>query len=178
MNGDPTNQRLQALDDLYARHAPEIYRFALRLCGDRDEAEDLAAEAFAQAACRLSAFRGESSPKTWLCGIVLNRFRMLRRRMRIQNGAMEVARSVAQTISDDGIDLANAIASLPEPLREAFLLVKGEGFTHAEAAEVMRLPVGTVYSRVHNAVKRVREALSPKGVADKLVAEVSYEREL
>jgi RNA polymerase sigma-70 factor (ECF subfamily) len=178
MKGVPTNQQLLAVEALHAKYAAEVYRFALRLSGDRDEAEDLAAEAFAQAVCRPNAFRGESSPKTWLCGIVLNRFRMLRRRDRTQRAALLTAQTTAETISEDGIDLANAIAKLPEHLREAFFLVKGEGFTHAEAAEAMRVPVGTVYSRVHSAVRRVREELTPKGSPARVSSEVSYDREL
>jgi RNA polymerase sigma-70 factor (ECF subfamily) len=178
MNGDTTNQKLQTLDSLYADNAAEVYRFALRLCGNPADAEDLAAEAFAQAACRPDAFRGDSTPRTWLCGIVHNRFRMLRRQIRARTAALERAPSAARTPPDQGLDLARAIASLPDSLREAFLLVKGEGFTHAEAAEAMRLPVGTVYSRVHNAVKRVREALTPRGVQETFAKEVSYDREL
>jgi len=178
MNGDPTEQKLQALESLYADNASTVYRFALRISGDPVEAEDLAAEAFAQAVCRPEAFKGESSPKTWLCGIVLNRYRMLRRRTRTRVELEETVPSPAQTISEDGIDLARAISGLPDPLREAFLLVKGEGFTHAEAAKAMRLPVGTVYSRVHSAVQRVRKALAPESVPETLAKEVSYDREL
>ena len=172
------NQQLQNLEELYATYAPEIFRFALRLCGNREDAEDLAAEAFAQVACGKSSFRGESSPKTWLFGIVLNQRRMLARRQRVRRDELASNLAVAQTISHDGLVLAQAIARLPEPLREAFLLVKGEGFTHAEAAQAMRLPVGTVYFRVHQAVKRLRASLAPLAAPDRRVTEVSYEQEL
>src|SRR5512145_103675 len=102
MNGDPIAPRLEALEKLYAKHGGEVFRFALRLSGDRDDAEDLAAEAFAQAACRPDMFRGDSSPKTWLCGIVINRFRMLRRKARTQRDAAQAVRRTAETIPEDG----------------------------------------------------------------------------
>jgi RNA polymerase sigma-70 factor (ECF subfamily) len=57
--------------------------------------------------------------------------------------------------------LAEAVGGLSDKLREAFLLVKAEGFTHAEAATVLRVPVGTVYFRVHSAVHQLRAVLSP-----------------
>jgi RNA polymerase sigma-70 factor (ECF subfamily) len=178
MNEESTDLRLKALEDLFANHASEVYRFALRLSGDRDEAEDLAADAFAQAASGFSQFRGEASPRTWLCAIVLNRFKMLRRRDRMQRDFAKTVATTATTFPEDGLDLADAVAGLPEHLREAFLLVKGEGFTHAEAAQATGAPLGTVYSRVFEAVKRVRQALRPNGVPPMPASEVSYEREM
>ena len=62
--------------------------------------------------------------------------------------------------------LQNALGRLPETLRLALMLVKAEGLTHREAAEVLQVPLGTVQFRVHEAMKRMRvilgeEATSP-----------------
>ena len=164
------DQQRIAFDLLYAEHAAPLYRFALRLCGDPDDAEDLAAEALAQAFKRLSTFRGESSAKTWLCAIVLNQHRMLRRRRSTAQAELDEAQYVSDTFQFQDWDLANAICSLSPQLREAFLLVKGEGFTHAEAAKVAKVPVGTMYFRVSEAAKHLRKRLTvrtPDEVAPK-----------
>ena len=154
------DQRRIAFDLLYAEHAAPVYRFALRLCGNPDDAEDLAAEALAQGFRRMSGFRGDASPRTWLCSIVLNQWRMLRRKRPVDDHRLESVRHVADTFRFEDLDLAHAICSLPPQLKEAFLLVKGEGFSHAEAAKVARVPVGTMYFRVHSAVKQLRNKLT------------------
>ena len=154
-------QRPIAFEIFYAEHAAPIYRFALRLCGDPDDAEDLAAEALTQAFRRWSGYRGDASPRTWLCAIVLNQWKMLRRKRPIREDRLENIEHLATTFRSENFDLARAINSLPDALREAFLLVKGEGFTHAEAAKAARVPVGTMYFRVHSAVKQLREKLAP-----------------
>lgn len=148
-------------EDLYAEHAGKVYRFALRLAGNREVAEDLAAEALAEAFRQWETYRGDARPGTWLCSIVLNRWRMLRRKRRLSASPIQDYAEVAGTFQFSDLDLAHAIASLPTPLREAFLLVKGEGFSHAEAAKAARVPVGTMYFRVHAATKRLRAILSP-----------------
>jgi len=58
------------------------------------------------------------------------------------------------------IDLERAITKLPQAMREAFVLVKAEGLTFEEAAEVLGRTVGTVKHQVFHAVRRVRAALT------------------
>ncbi len=159
------DQRRIAFEILYAEHAAPLYRFALRLCGNREDAEDLAAEALAQAYRRLDGYRGDSSHRTWLCSIVLNQWRMKARKRRVEVDPLEQVRQVATSLEHEDVELAEAICGLSEPLRQAFLLVKGEGLTHAEAAKVLRVPVGTMYFRVSAAVRQLRSSLNP--VADK-----------
>jgi len=167
------DQRRIAFDIFYAEHAAPVYRFALRLCGNPDDAEDLAAQALTQAFRRWSGYRGESSPRTWLCSIVVNEWRMLKRKKSHPQDSLETVRHLASTFPEQDFVLANAVASLSEPLREAFLLVKGEGFTHAEAAKVAHVPVGTMYFRVHSAIKQLREKLTPvPDVSEEMIHEM------
>ena len=56
-------QRRIAFDIFYAEHAAPVYRFALRLCGNAEDAEDLAAQALTQAFRKWSGYRGDSSPR-------------------------------------------------------------------------------------------------------------------
>jgi RNA polymerase sigma-70 factor (ECF subfamily) len=160
-------QRGIAFEILYAEHAAPLYRFALRLCGNREDAEDLAAEALAQAFRNGTEFKGGSSPRTWLCAIVVNQWKMRMRKGQVRKAGLERANEVAETYRFENLEIAEAIQRLSNPLREAFLLVKGEGFTHAEAAKVLRVPVGTVYSRVHDAVISLRRDLSTDAALEK-----------
>lgn len=149
-----------AFDLLYAEYAEPTYRFALRLCGNREEAEDLASEAFLQALRHRSQLRNGSSVRPWLCSIVLNEWRMRCRRHKRTLG-LEEAELIASSFRFPDLDLAQHLCSLNPKLREALLLVKGEGLTHREAARVVGIPVGTMYFRVHAAVGYLRERMAP-----------------
>lgn len=155
------HQRRIAFEILYAEHAAPVYRFALRLSGNPDDAEDLAAQALSRAYSQWSGYRGDASPRTWLFAIVLNEWRTLRRKRSRTEDRLESVQHLADTFQFADLDLADAILSLPDNLREAFLLVKSEGFTHAEAAKVARIPVGTMYFRVHAAIAQLRKKLAP-----------------
>ncbi|HLK15943.1 MAG TPA: RNA polymerase sigma factor [Fimbriimonadaceae bacterium] len=164
-------------ESLYAEHAGRVYRFALRLVGEREAAEDLAAESLAEAFRQWEGYRREAAPETWLCAIVLNRWKMRRRKREIPNHSLQEAEAVADTFRFTDLDLARAIGALTPELRAAFLLVKGEGFTHAEAARAAKVPVGTMYFRVHAAVRRLREALAPGMACANPTIEVTCETE-
>jgi len=163
---------------LYSEQAGRVFRFALRLAGSREEAEDLAAEALAEAYRTLERYRGDSSQSSWLCAIVLNRWRMKQRKRRVPVDPIRAADEVAGTFQFEDLGLAHAINSLPEKLREAFWLVKGEGFTHAEAAKTVRVPVGTMYFRVHAAIRQLRALLAPDPSPVMASTEVTCDPEL
>ena len=167
-----------SFETLYAQHAARVYRLALRLTGNREEAEDLAAESLAEAFRTWGGYRGESAPETWLHGIVLNRWRMIRRKRKVPTDPLRTAETVATTFRSQDLELAEALGALPTALREAFLLVKGEGFTHSEAASVLKIPVGTVYFRVHVAIRKLRVALGPIPGRIPTAIEVTFEQEL
>lgn len=167
------DQRRLAFDLLYAEHAQPLYRFALRLSGSVEDAEDLAAQALIQAFRKGHRFRGESSQRTWLFTIVMNEWRMLcRKRPQHPERRIEDVEPIAATLKFGEVELAQVIADLPQPLKEAFLLVKGEGFTQAEAAQICGVPEGTIAYRVHEAVVRLRSAL---GAPSKINEVTSHE---
>ena len=149
------------IDRLYADHAAEVFRFCYRLLGDRARAEDLAQDAFVVALRSRKDFRGAASPKTWLYGIALNLVRRSQRRALLERAFRP---SLPTAPDPDGrLDLSRAIDALPERLRVAFVLVKVERLTSAEAGAVLGTPEGTVRARVHEAVGllRARLALEP-----------------
>src|SRR5690349_19565086 len=69
LSADDREQAAHCVQELFRRHYPTVVAWCLRLCGDRDDAYDLAQAVFAKAYRNLAAFRGESKISTWLYSI-------------------------------------------------------------------------------------------------------------
>lgn len=154
-----THHRLAVL---YDTHHERVFRFCLRLCdGHPEDAEDLTQEVFLAALGSLPRFAGRSSVQTWLFRIAVFRSRE-RRRQPVRLPLHEKDQSIAgpEAAAVRTVALQCALAHLPGPLREAFVLVKCEQLTHKEAAVILELPQGTVQSRVFEAVRLLRAQLS------------------
>lgn len=171
-------QRQIQFDLFYAEHATAGFRFALRLCGNHEDAEDIVADALVKAFSRWSQYRGEADARTWLFKIVLNEWRMRCRKQSVQAIQLESIEHMANTMESKDFALASAIMSLSRLQREAFLLVKGEGLTHAEAAQVVGVPVGTMYFRVHSAMNALRRLLSETPIEQAGPKEILNEAEM
>ena len=149
---------------LYAEHGPRIYRFCLRLCGNVSDAEDLTQDVFLAAFQGRARFEGRSSVQTWLYKIALNCRRCSVRPPRpvmaaVPENAAQAGPGLEQSVTENDA-LSCALSALPPDLREAFLLVKAEGLTYREAAQVIAIPQGTVQWRVHEASRRLRVLLT------------------
>jgi RNA polymerase sigma-70 factor, ECF subfamily len=154
-----------AFEQLCVQHAASIYRFCYRLCGHVADAEDLTQEVVIAAYQGLDRFAGRSALRTWLYQIALNRWKHLRTSHPLERLTLEEAAASLMTPDPapgkiEQLSLEKALARLPEPLREAFLLVKAEGLKYREAAQVLGIPQGTVQSRVHDAIVRLRTLLA------------------
>jgi RNA polymerase sigma-70 factor, ECF subfamily len=163
------HSRPRSFDALYREYGDRIYRFSYRLCGNRADAEDLTQEVFVLAWQGLERFEGRSSLTTWLYRIALNRWHRIRstrgpETVPLEEGSEAGTRDLAAA-QVERLSLESAVAALPEPLREAFILVKAEGLKYREAAAVLEIPQGTVQSRVHDAVVQLRAALSEETAA-------------
>ncbi len=145
-------------------HGDRIFRLSLRLCGGcYADAEDLTQEALIAAFQSRPRFAGRAKLATFLHAVALNCWR---KRLR---SAPPQALPLLETDTAPGnaisahltrLSLDAAVAQLSEAQREAFVLVKAEGLTHKEAAAVLGVPQGTVQSRVHEAILRLRTLLS------------------
>ncbi|MBL8549198.1 MAG: RNA polymerase sigma factor [Hyphomonadaceae bacterium] len=139
--------------------------FLRRYCGHWAEADDLAQEAFVTAWRRLDRYEGRARFRTWVSGIG---YRISRdaRRARLRADARDAAWSKEQeslsdgaAAADDAIAVADAMATLPEDQRACVALCLGEGFSHAEAADALGLPLGTVKSHVLRGREKLLRAL-------------------
>lgn len=154
-----------ALTAFVRRTQPEVWRLCARL-GDRAHADDLTQEVYLRALPALSAFRGESSARTWLLQIA--RYvcadhvrRSTRARGLIGRVAQRTDRRDAMVADRTGeVALDDAVAALDPDRRAAFVLTQVVGLSYAEAAEVCAVPVGTIRSRVARARGDLVAALS------------------
>jgi RNA polymerase sigma factor (sigma-70 family) len=141
---------------LLERHYDRIHALAWRLTGTRADADDVAQDVCCALVDRIATFRGEAKFTTWLCGIVVNACRDIRRRRRSLSGLADklavlggLARPADGRDLHDSIWLKSAIARLKPAYRETVVLVAGEQLTHAEAAEILGVSEATVSWRMH-----------------------------
>lgn len=155
-----------AFETLLRRHYDRIHGLAWQLTGTRADADDIAQDVCCILAERLGSFRGEAKFSTWLCGIVFNACRDLRRRRRSFSGfTVRLAVLVGLAPMPDGRDLhdamwlKSAISRLKPAYRETVVLVVGQQLTHAEAAAILGISESTVAWRMHE----VRRILAAEG---------------
>ncbi|WP_322011723.1 RNA polymerase sigma factor [Paraburkholderia sp. J12] len=141
---------------------PRLWAFALRLTGDRQDAEDLVQRSCVRALERADQCRPGSSTLSWVFSIMhstwINELRMraVRTRAMVQwddDLLAQVADPSAQTPEQNAIhgQILGAVLALPEKQRVVMLLVAVEGLSYSEAAEVLDVPIGTIMSRLYRA---------------------------
>ncbi|MHC4563247.1 MAG: RNA polymerase sigma factor [Planctomycetota bacterium] len=173
---------MQAFGVLVGKYQDRVFNLALRMCNRRADAEELAQEAFLRALERIGQFKGESRFYTWLFRIAANLTISHRRRSgRVRFVSMDRHDQddppVAETITAEVAErrepgppakaeaaerrdmVAEALDSLDEPFRLVLVLRDMQGMDYAEVAEVLKVPVGTVKSRLFRARCLLRQRL-------------------
>jgi RNA polymerase sigma-70 factor (ECF subfamily) len=150
----------EAFAHLLSRHRDRVFQL-VRWWVAGSAAEDVAQEVFLQVFRSAASFAGRSSFKTWLYGLTLNVCRRHRRRAARGLGTDEEALRELRASSLDPLArleaaeraaiVRRAVESLPLAQRTVLLLREWEDMTYSEIATVMKVPVGTVRSRLHNA---------------------------
>lgn len=137
------------LDELFRRHADRMWSVAVRLLGDRAEAEDAVQEAFLSA-LRSPGFRGDAAAGTWLHRILVNGC-LDRIRATARHRGHPVVVPVAGPDPSGGLAdrlvLEAALGRLPAGQRAAVVLVDVLSYPVGDAAEILGVPAGTVKSR-------------------------------
>jgi len=149
-----------AFREIVARHQQAVRSFLRRVTGDPDAADDLAQETFLVAWTGLWRYRGQASLRSWLCAIAWKKqLSVARSRQRESRRAEAAEPTPAAPLPDHRLDLAAALASLPDAQRAAVALCLGGEFTHSEAAQVLGLPLGTIKSHVERGRAKLLAAL-------------------
>ena len=164
-----------AFEELVARHSTRVYNLCLRILGDHDEAADASQDTFLSALRKLHTFRGDAAFTTWLHRVTVNAcYDSLRRKRR---------RPMLRVVTDEdddrpeppipspdhadrvvlSIDVAAALATIPEEFRIALVMADVEDLPYEEIASVLGIPVGTVKSRVFRGRAALGRALGVRG---------------
>ncbi len=141
---------------LYVRYASDVLRFALYLCGDRDEAEDIVSETFARLWTSTGAIRAESV-KAYLMTIARNVY-LHERRRHVRRAALPPDLPDVRAATDVGLEQREQIAavhaqlaSLKEIDRSALLMHATQDMTYQEIAGALGISLAQVKIKIHRA---------------------------
>lgn len=153
----------RAFGELVRRHNAGVRGVLMRMGADPFAADDAAQDAFVTAFSRITEFRGDGSFAGWVKRIAARHYlRRVRRRLPELETAAESFGSEGE--SAVRMDLDQALAGLSAAERMSVTLCYGAGFSHAEAAEALDMPLGTVKSHVKRGLDKLRTQLSPAQV--------------
>ncbi len=157
-----------AFGQLVERFAPQARRVARAVLQDPHDADDAAQDAFLAALVKLDQYDPRRPFGPWLMRIVANAATDRRRRRTVRQveplapeltgGGPRPDREAEQSALGDR--LRAALAELPERRRIAVVLFDVDGYSHAEIAQILGIPEGTVRSEVFHARRRLRELLA------------------
>ncbi len=173
---------VETFDAIVDEYQRRLYGFALRMTGNREDAEEIVQDAFVRAYRALGKMPAEQRRglrlQPWLYTITLNVTRNRLRTKRPSNVALDALTDPdallkhsderparPETIVEQNADVAaveQALLQLPMHLRAAATLRFIEGRSHPEIAEILHQPIGTVKSHVHRAVRILRRILGPQ----------------
>jgi RNA polymerase sigma-70 factor, ECF subfamily len=167
--------RKSQVEQLVAAFYEPLYRYAFRLSGSPQDAEDLTQETFCLAQNKLQQLRDETRAKAWLFSILrnayLHRIRAAKQENRVPFDSIgEIPDRPDEPLPElEPAQLQKALGELPEAFRTPIVLYYFEEFSYREIAEQMSVPLGTVMSRLARAKSFLRQRLLQ--VAPSLAAE-------
>ena len=160
-----------AFEQLVAAYRNQVFRLALRMCGNEADADEVAQEAFLSAWKGLPNFRGESRFSTWLYQLTTHAAIDLMRREKRQAAAEDID---GITAADDGPspqqqveraetrrEVRSALIQLPEEYRQVLVLRYYRGMTQVQTARVVGVSQVQVSRLERKALERLRQELSP-----------------
>jgi RNA polymerase sigma factor (sigma-70 family) len=166
-------EQLQSFEELMLPHLDAAHNLARWLLRNEQDAEDVVQEAYLRAFRSFAGFHG-SNGRAWLLTIVRNTSYTLLKK----NRAVELTTTFDEEVHASGQELAspakilehaedaelikNAMDELPEEFREILTLRHQEGLSYKEIGEILKIPVGTVMSRLARARGKLKEYLAAR----------------
>ncbi len=166
-------QDRSALAEFYDQTAPGLFAFALRMLGNRQDAEEVIQDVFVQVWTKARTFNPALGLAfSWVVGIARNRcIDRLRARQRRARAAAELERDVqveeaANRTADEKITthdelgaLRSAMGSLPADQRQAIEMAFFGGLSHQEVAQALHQPLGTIKARIRRGMLKLRQSV-------------------
>ncbi len=170
----------KVLEELIARYEKDLYGYLYRYLGDSQLAEDVFQSTFLQIYLKSDQFDAERKFRPWLYTVATNQAIDAQRRNKRHHYA-SLQKNVRTSEDMEGVSLLDVlpgeeltpedmaivkeraervnefVGKLPEHLQQVVQLIYFEGLKYREAADILELPVGTVKSRLHTAMKRLAE---------------------
>ena len=153
-----------ALADLYHKTRPAVYGFALSILKNEHDAEDVLHDAYLQIWQAAGSYQGQGKPMAWLLTITRNLSLMrIRSRDKVVDMPQEdwnmLAVEGSAVTAEDRQVLTAALYGLTDQERRVVLLHAVSGLKHREIAQILEMPLATVLSKYHRALKKLRDLL-------------------
>ncbi len=168
---------LAAFEQLMAAYHQPVFNYLMRMLRKKEDAEDALQEVWLRIIRQKHTYREQGNFSSWLYRIAHNYCLDLYRKRNSQTDTdeiretedgfslLDIVASDTPTPFDEALDketmikLEEAVNELPEAIREVFILRIIHGVPFKEIAEIQQSPIGTVLSRMHQAVKRLKESV-------------------
>ena len=152
---------ISALNTLLSENYPILQGYVLKMTGNTDTTQDIVQETMLKAVINIKKFVPKAKFSTWLITIATNLYRDLLRKAKnfelidesIETKALGPEESVISNIEYKAIK--NILLNLPYEKRAVFILKHYYGYKYEEIAEILKCPIGTVRSRLHNCIKYI-----------------------
>ena len=160
LNGDRT-----AYEKLYRANVGKVYALCLRMCGQKELAEDLAQESFIRAWQKLDSFRGDSKFSSWLyrltSNVVIGHLRSANKWKLEQYDEGLHEKTMQDTGNNETIkahqaDIEKALLTLPEKARVVLIMHDYLGYKHTEISDITGMAVGTSKTHLHRAKAQLK----------------------
>ncbi|PEZ58361.1 RNA polymerase subunit sigma [Bacillus anthracis] len=157
----------EAYSELYDKTIQEVYKTAHFLIEDKTDVDDVVQEIYIQLYESLRKYDSEKLFRPWLIGLAIKQIHSYRRkrwmRLRIVKKAEEQRKPVQIDFSNDVVSkisnqkLIELIHKLPYKLKQVIILRYLHDYSQEEVAQILHIPIGTVKSRIHAALKKLRQ---------------------
>ncbi len=155
----------KALAILLQENYPKILGYFIKVTQNPELAKDLTQETMVKAIKSLWKYRGEAKFSSWLIAIGSNLYRdELRKRKSVEKNlyAGNEESNQQNPVEEIKVDIKRAMLQLPREKRFPLILKYYYDYTYEEIAMTLKIPVGTVRSRLHSAINQLREVLKEK----------------
>lgn len=160
-----------AFNELLGQHERRMYAVCLRMCGNREDAQDCLQEAMLRVYRAISGFKGQSSFSTWVYRVTMNAcLDELRRKKNKPSASLDGLLDAGWSPADESDTpekhamnserrklIRQTISELPEDMRSAVVLRDIQGFSYDEIARMLDISVGTIKSRISRGREKLRE---------------------